>query len=90
MVFAADAKKHFSRRNCPAYAIGLNLLKGSTIRQEYLEAAIRWVNDGDINSYISDHQWAATAIALWNRFRSVIYRLGQRKIHQLSQANERR
>ncbi len=50
MVFAADAKKHFSRRNCPAYAIGLNLLKGSTIRQEYLEAAIRWVNDGDINS----------------------------------------
>ena len=32
-----DAKKHFSKAGCPAYDIASKYLKGSAIRQDYLE-----------------------------------------------------
>ena len=32
-----DAKRYFSKTNCPAYGIGSNYVKGSPIRQDYLE-----------------------------------------------------
>ena len=68
----ADAKKRFSRSGCPAYKIAGGYLKGSPIRQEYLETAIKWINDGNIEEYMSQHQHDSNAIALWNHFRSVI------------------
>ena len=68
----ADAKTRFSRQNCPAQTIGSKLLKGSAIRQDYLEIAIKWINDGDVKGYMSDHQWDSNAVALWNHFRCVI------------------
>ena len=36
-----DAKRHFSKTGCPAYQIGEKYLNGSTIRQDYLETAIK-------------------------------------------------
>ncbi|MBC6411596.1 MAG: HNH endonuclease, partial [Hyphomonadaceae bacterium] len=54
------------------YGIGGKYLKGSAIRQDYLETAIRWINDGDVENYMSEHQHDNTAVALWNVFRSVI------------------
>ena len=39
--WVSDAKKYFSRNGCAAYQIGQHYLKGSPIRQDYLETAIR-------------------------------------------------
>ncbi len=39
-----EAKKYFSKSGCPAYSIASNYLKGSSIRQEYLETAISWIS----------------------------------------------
>ncbi|MDR3294757.1 MAG: hypothetical protein LBT26_02855 [Clostridiales Family XIII bacterium] len=44
-----ESKKYFSKNGCPAYATASGYMKGSPIRQEYLETAIRWIaaRDGD-------------------------------------------
>lgn len=68
----SDAKRRFSRQGCPAYEVGSKLLNGSPIRQDYLETAIRWINDGDIRGYMSKHQHDKSAVSIWNHFRSVI------------------
>lgn len=71
-LWVSDAKRYFSHTGCPASEIGGNYLKGSAIRQEYLEAALKWKSDDDIESYMSKHQHDNSAVALWNHFRSVI------------------
>lgn len=66
------AKKYFSRSGCPAYAIASDYMNGSPIRQDYLEAAIEWINDGKVGEYMRDHQHDANATALWVYFKGVI------------------
>lgn len=66
------AKKYFSKNGCPAYAIGSDYLSGTPIRQDYLETAIKWLNDGDIDGYMRDHQHDPNANALWLYFQNVI------------------
>lgn len=68
----ADAKRHFSRTGCPAYGMGSKLLKGSAIRQDYLETVLGWINDGKIDQYMSDHQHDPNASALWGYFNAVV------------------
>lgn len=68
----ADAKRYFSRPGCAAYGIAKDYVNGKLNRQDYLETAIRWTNDGRIEAYMSDHQHDPNAVALWNHFRSVI------------------
>ena len=68
----SDAKKHFSRPGCPAFGVGSKLFKGTPIRQEYLETAIKWINNGKVEAYMSKHHHDATAVQLWDYFRSVI------------------
>ena len=70
--WVSNAKVYFSQPNCPAHGIGSKYLAGSSIRQDYLETAIKWINDDDVEGYMSKHQHVETAIALWNHFRSVI------------------
>ena len=70
--WVSDAKRYFSRPGCAAYATGSDFLIGSAIRQDYLETAIKWINDGKIEDYMSGHQHDKTAVDLWNHFRSVI------------------
>lgn len=70
-----DAKRYFSKTGCAAGIIGGDYLKGSSIRQEYLETAISWISDstGDsIEGYMAKHQDDPSAVQLWNYFRSVI------------------
>jgi hypothetical protein len=67
-----DAKRHFSKSGCPAYSIGNKYLTGSSIRQEYLEAAIDWISSGEIEKYMSENQHEATANELWLYFQNVI------------------
>ena len=70
--WVSDAKKRFSRQGCPAQGIASKLLSGKMNRQEYLETAIKWINCGDVEGYMSQHQLDNSAVALWNHFRSVI------------------
>ncbi|MDD4157328.1 MAG: DUF262 domain-containing protein [Candidatus Cloacimonetes bacterium] len=67
-----EAKRYFSKNNCPAYNIASDYLNGSPIRQDYLEKALEWINDGKIEDYMSKHQHDQNANELWLYFQSVI------------------
>jgi len=71
----SDAKLKFSKTNCVAYRLandGGQLVSGSPIRQEYLETALSWINDGKIENYMSKHQHDENADELWQYFQDVI------------------
>lgn len=70
--WVSDAKRYFSKNGCAAYGIGSDYLNGSAIRQEYLETAIDWISEGNIESYMAKHQHDQNASALWLYFQSVI------------------
>jgi hypothetical protein len=70
--WVTDAKRYFSRRNGPAYGVGGDYLNGSAIRQDYFETAIKWINNGDIDGYMAEHQHDENATPLWNYFQAVI------------------
>ncbi len=75
--WVSDAKRYFSRPQGPAYGVGDKYVKGSPIRQDYLETAIQWIKDEDqtVEEYMGTHQHDKTATALWNHFQSVINRV---------------
>lgn len=66
------AKKYFSKTGCPAYSIGSDYMNGSPIRQDYLETAIEWINNGDVEGYMAAHQHDPNANPLWLYFKKVI------------------
>jgi hypothetical protein len=70
--WVTDAKRYFSKTGCPAYSIASDYMSGSPIRQDYLETAIKWISEDDIEEYMGKHQDDPTAINLWNYFQSVI------------------
>ncbi len=71
--WTADAKRYFSKTGCPAYGLASAYIKGSPIRQEYLETAIEWhAKDQSIEDYMSQHQHHPNASVLWHYFQSVI------------------
>ena len=75
------AKRFFSRRGGPAYAVGNRYVTGNAIRQEYLEIAIEWITtdlkfagnaDERIREYMAQHQHDENADPLWSHFQAVI------------------
>jgi len=73
--WVTDAKRYFSKTGCAANTFAGDYLKGSSIRQEYLETAISWAALKDnisIEEYMARHQHNPTAQSLWSYFRSVI------------------
>jgi len=71
----SDAKLKFSKSNCAAYLLANDngsLVSGSPIRQEYLETALSWINNGEIEDYMAKHQHDKNADELWNYFQDVI------------------
>jgi len=71
----SDAKLKFSKSNCAAYLLandGGQLVSGSPIRQEYLETALSWINDGKIEDYMAKHQHDKNANELWEYFQNVV------------------
>ena len=70
--WVSDAKRYFSKTGCVAYAAGHNYMKGTPIRQDYLEAVIDWISEGDVNGYMSAHQHDANAARLWQYFCAVV------------------
>lgn len=71
--WVSDAKRYFSRRGCAAHRIGSDYMKGSAIRQEYLETAIRWISRDAIEDFMGRHQHENSAASLWEYFQSVIH-----------------
>ena len=67
-----DAKRYFSKNGCVAYSIGKSYLKGVPIRQQYLETAIKWISENNIETYMAKHQQDSNASALWLYFQSLI------------------
>src|SRR3989344_1003091 len=71
----SDAKLKFSKSNCAAYLLandGGQLVSGSPIRQDYLETALSWINDGKIEDYMAKPQHDSNANELWDYFQNVI------------------
>lgn len=68
----SDAKRHFSKTDCPAYKIGKDFLNGTPIRQDYLETVISWIGNGEIEAYMAKQQHKPNANELWLYFQSVI------------------
>ncbi len=75
--WVTDAKRYFSRAGGAADGVAGDYLRGSAIRQTYLETAIKWAKDDDqtVEEYMAAHQFAQTATALWSHFRTVIDRV---------------
>jgi hypothetical protein len=71
-----DAKKYFSKSNCPAYNIASEYLNGSAIRQDYLETAISWISNDNVEQYMADNQHEPNANELWSYFQNVISWIG--------------
>ena len=68
----SSAKSIFSKSNCPAYNLAKDYVNGSPLRQELLETAISWINNGKIEEYMSQHQHDPNANELWTYFKNVI------------------
>lgn len=91
--FVSDAKRYFSKSNCAAYNMGKYLVNGSTIRQDYLETALRWIANPQskpgskqtIEGYMAKHQHDPNASQLWQYFSAVMtwvaatFDIGKRK-----------
>lgn len=70
--WVSDAKRYFSKTNCPAFQRGSDYLNGSPIRQDYLETTIKWISHDEINEYMAKNQNEKTALDLWNYYQSII------------------
>lgn len=76
--FVTEAKKKFSKSTCVAYKLGKDYMSGSPIRQEYLETAIAWINEGSyahdkVSENMAIHQHDENADDLWSYYKKVIY-----------------
>jgi len=69
-LWVSDAKRYFSKNSRPK--IGDDYLRGTAIRQEYLETAIDWISEGKIEEYMSKNQHEPNANELWLYFQAVI------------------
>ena len=80
--FVSDAKRYFSKSNCPAYNMGKFLINGSPIRQDYLETALKWMANSvgtgrpgqklTIEGYMALHQHDPNASQLWQYYSAVV------------------
>lgn len=72
-----DAKKYFSKTNCPAQNLYGRYLKGAANRQEYLETALKWISAQqkleDIRDYMNlqKSQKTKNCNELWFYFEDV-------------------
>lgn len=70
-----NAKKYFSKRDCPASVMASKYISGQVNRQDYLEKALSWIahrNGIEIEDYMAQHQHDSTCNELWLYFQSVI------------------
>jgi len=68
----SNAKEYFSKPNCVGYNLAKDYVKGSPIRQEYLQTVLSWISGGRMEHYMAKHQKDTDAAALWIYFQQVI------------------
>ncbi len=74
--WVTQAKRHFSKTGCPAYCIASDFMKGTPIRQDYFETALKWIGDAKswtIEQYMASHQHDTDADELWQYFQDVVH-----------------
>lgn len=75
--WTTDAKKYFSKNNCPAQIKYGKYLSGQRIRQDFLETALKWICDvknlPDVADYmnIQKADKIKPAAELWNYFEKI-------------------
>lgn len=72
----ADAKRYFSKTNCPAVSLGGDYIKGIPNRQEILEEVLKWISNAKgikLTEYMDLHKNDSDAAELWNYFQDVIH-----------------
>lgn len=67
-----SAKSKFSKTGCAAYNLAKDYVSGNPLRQDYLEKVLSWINNGDIEGYMSVHQHDPNANEIWIYFLNVI------------------
>ena len=70
----SDAKKYFSKRGCKAENLAGDYLKGTQIRQDYLETVLSWIASSEnksIEQYMAEHQHDENAEELKEYFENV-------------------
>ncbi|MBQ7628625.1 MAG: DUF262 domain-containing protein [Selenomonadaceae bacterium] len=70
----SDAKKYFSKPNCPAKKAAGDYLKGKASRQDYLETVLKWISAREgvtIEEYMGAHKDAKNCNELWLYFKQV-------------------
>lgn len=67
-----NAKLKFSKTGCAAYSLGKDYVAGNPIRQDFLETVISWINNDNIEAYMSFHQYDPNANELWMYYMNVI------------------
>lgn len=70
--WVTQAKRRFSKTGCVASKIGSDFMKGTPIRQDYLESVIKWISKGRIEEYMAMHQHDTDADELWQYYQNVI------------------
>jgi hypothetical protein len=70
--WVSDAKRYFSRSNCPAYGLASDYMVGAPLRQEYFETLLEWINDGNVEAYMASHMHDDNAKIEWDYFQKVI------------------
>lgn len=85
-----EAKKYFSRTGCPAYQLAEKYMRGTPIRQDYLETVLKWISGGNIEQYMSDHQHDKDADELITYFTRVIDWVEELFVHQARDGKPRR
>lgn len=68
----ADAKRHFSRTQGPAFGLGKDYVTGEPKNQDYLATVLKWISGNAVKDYMAAHQNDEDAQDLWAYFRSVI------------------
>lgn len=70
--FVTLAKETFSNSQNANIQKWAAYIKGSAVRQDFLECALRWVSRGDIENYMSRHRHDASIAELNRYFNSVL------------------
>ena len=70
--WVSDAKRYFSKSGCVAHNFASKYLTGSSIRQDYLKTAIKWISNDKIEDYMAKNQHKTKADELWLYFQNVI------------------
>lgn len=70
--FVTDAKRRFSNSTSAEIMKWEWYIRGSAKRQDFLAAALDWVSDGNVSSYMAEHRADADSTDLQNHFDDVM------------------